>query len=118
MRQREAVAVYTYMRASELEALDADAVDVHRRVIHIHQAMVRGALKELKGRYARRIPIDPGILPVLKAVLKRRPKGRVFDFDSDRKLARKLRAQMRIAGIEREELYGTTATRKQMTWHD
>src|SRR5260221_12286518 len=34
------------------------------------------------------------------------------------KLARKLRAQMRIAGIEREELYRTTPTRKQMTWHD
>ncbi len=116
-RQRDAVAVYTYMRKSEMKALEADAVNLDRRIIHVHQAMVKGKVKELKGRYARRIPIDPEILPVLRAVLARHPHGRLFNFQG-RKAADKLRLHLKLAGVTREELFASSKTRKNVTWHD
>ena len=76
-----------------------------------------GNVKELKGRYARRIPMELEIAPVFRAVLARHPKGRLFNFEG-RKAADKLRLHLKLAGVTREELFRGTKTRKNMTSHD
>ncbi|AUX33194.1 uncharacterized protein SOCE836_053480 [Sorangium cellulosum] len=123
-RRLVAVQIYLYCRAGELEALHVDDVDLAHRTIHIHRAVDRdhgGAMKETKTNNPRRIPIEPNIMPLLEAlVAEARAAGRALlvEMPALCDLAARLRKYLLWAGVERAELYKTTPTSKQITWHD
>ena len=62
-----AVAVYTYARSNELAALTWDDVDLAHNVIHITKSIDRAThkVKSTKSGTTRRIPIEPGLRPLL-----------------------------------------------------
>ena len=58
-RQLFAIAIYTYLRASEIRGLDWPDVDLEHRVIMVHrQVNEDGKVTDLKGEEARRVPIE------------------------------------------------------------
>jgi integrase len=116
-RRAIAVATCLYVRAGELRALTWAAVDVERGLVHVHCAKDRaGKIKPTKTGVARRVPIEPVLLPVLRAM--QAEGGPVVALPDDRHLARALRGILRTAGVDREDLHADDATRKPMTWHD
>jgi integrase len=75
-----AVAVFTYARAGEFEALAWDDVDVEHGVLHINKAIDRetGEVKSTKGKEARRIPIEPRLAPLLTRLKEKKTGDRVL----------------------------------------
>jgi integrase len=71
-RRLFALGAYTFMRPGELEALRWEDVDLVHGAIHIHRAVdrarVRGRIKATKTNLARRVPIEPELLPLLRAM--------------------------------------------------
>lgn len=126
-RRVYAVAVYTYCRAGELEALTVDDVDLERGVLHVHGSADRdtGEVRETKTKQARRLPIEPALRPLLE-VLVAEARARVADGGSPRLLAMPareecavlLRTHLRYAGIDRAELFASDALRSPITFHD
>lgn len=72
-----AVAVYTYARAGELEAILWDDVDLEHGIISVTKAVDRrtGKVALTKSGDARRIPIEPELEPLLRRLHKERPDG-------------------------------------------
>jgi integrase len=118
-----ALSIYLYCRAGELEALHVEDVDLLHRVIHIHRAVDRDhdSVKETKTNSPRRIPIEPHILPLLERTIEQAQvagRVRLVEMPPLCDLAPRLRKYLEWAGVARAELYRTTETSKQMTWHD
>ena len=121
-RRLFAIAVYTCARAGELAALEWGDVDLDHGTIHIHRSTdrVRGRqTKATKSEAARRIPIEPALVPLL-AAMQREAKGRgpVLRMPSIGGQSRKLRTYLERVGVERADLFARDATRKAMTFHD
>ena len=115
------LAVYTYTRAAELEALELEDIDFERRLIHIHRAIDRtndGDVKETKTNNPRRIPIEPALMPLLEVMQAEATGRRVLTMPPVCDLAPRLRQYLEWAGVGRAELFANDATRKQMTFHD
>jgi hypothetical protein len=117
-----ALAVYTYARAGELEALTWPDIDLVHGIIHIHSAADRetGTKRETKTGITRRVPIEPELFPLLKAMrTETAGRGRVIPHMPSRELgASTLRAGLRLAQVTRAELFANDATRKNITFHD
>ncbi len=121
VRRLVALAVYLFPRAAELEALDWSDVDMERGVVHIHRAVDRahGGEKATKTGRSRRFAVEPNILPVLAALHEESGgEGPVVTMPRMRDLAEGLRSYLRVAGVDRAELFLTDATRKALRWHD
>jgi integrase len=120
-RRLFALAVYTYMRAGEIDALQWSDVDLDHGIIHIHRSRDarRGkGIKPTKSSVARRVPIEPALLPMLKAMHdESEGQGRVMRLPGDGG-PRKLRMYLKRAGVNRADLFITDPTRKAMTFHD
>jgi integrase len=91
-----ALGAYCYARPGELGALRWEDVDLEHGVIHIHRAVdcVRapGVVKPTKTKLARKVPIEPALLPLLDAMrAESRGKGLVIAMPSDSERQRKLR---------------------------
>jgi integrase len=121
-RRLFAIAIYTYMRAGELKALDWTDVDLEHRTIHVHKSEDRVRKREVKSTksgVARRIPIEPELLPLLQALHDARGGARrVFKMPSTGVLSSKLRFYLGKADVKRAELHDPTATSKAITFHD
>jgi integrase len=122
-RRLFAIAVYTYTRAGELQALSWEDVDLTHATLHVHQSIDRirepGLVKSTKGKAARRVPIEPALLPLLKAMKAEGDgTGRVLDMPSPGVLSAKLRAYLHDVGVTRADLFQDDATRKAITFHD
>lgn len=119
-RRIYALAVYTYAREGELDALHVEDIDLERGVLHIHRARDReGRIRETKGRAARELPIEPNLLPLLRAMVRAcGGKGRVVEIPRTSHSARGLRHDLKLAGVERAALYADDETRKAITFHD
>jgi hypothetical protein len=119
-RRIYALAVYTYAREGELDALHCEDVDLERGVLHIHRSRDRdGHIRETKGRAARELPIERNVLPVLRAMVRERGgKGRVCEIPRTSHSARGLRHDLKLAAVERAALYADDETRKAVTFHD
>jgi integrase len=124
-RRLFAIACYTYMRAGEIQALTWADVSFDNATIHIHQSVDRvrkvGKVKSTKTGVSRRIPLEPELYPLLRALHDQVDgKGSVIrKMPSPGMLSRKLRAYLEKAGVERAELFAEDdETRKAITFHD
>jgi integrase len=121
-RRLFALAIYMYGRAGEITALHWPDVDLDHGTIHIHRSIDRVRKRQAgatKTDTARRIPIEPELLPLLRAMhAEAGGKGRVFNMPSVGILSRKLKVYLRRAGVTRSDLFESDATRKAITFHD
>lgn len=120
-RRLFALAVYTYTRAGELEALEWEDVDLDAGVLHVHRAIDRsedGEVKETKTNNPRRIPIEPALLPLLRAMQAEATDKRVIDMPPACDLSPRLRQYLKWSGVSRADLFANDRTRKQITFHD
>jgi integrase len=115
------LAVYSQGRAGELDALEWSDIDLEHQVLHIHRSIDdrRGrGTKATKSDAARRVPLEPALLPLLKAMHEEGGgEGPVLRLPGDG-AAEKLRGCLKRAGVDRADLHVTDATRKAMTFHD
>ncbi|MCE7894796.1 MAG: hypothetical protein DYH12_34680 [Sorangiineae bacterium PRO1] len=118
-RQVVASAVYLYPRPSELRALElGDDVDLDHGVVHIHRSIDdEGNGKPTKTKTPRRLPVEPNILPLLRA-LHSSGRDHIELPASTQNLSALLRKMLLRAGITRPELHERTSTRKPMTFYD
>jgi integrase len=120
-RRLVTVAIYTFMRASELQALRWQDVNLDNRTIHVHRALNRrtGATKGTKGRVARRLPMHPHLVPVLETMKREAGEAsQVFNLADDMHLAEMLRRHLRTAKAGRESLFTAEATSRRLVFHD
>jgi integrase len=120
-RRAVALSVYLYVRPGELRALRWEQeVEVERRIVHVHRSIDReGDEKATKTGKTRRVPLEPSLVPLLRAMhAEAGGRGPVIELPDDRHLARALRGILKKAGIDRPELFASDATRKNMTWYD
>ncbi len=72
-----------------------------------------------KGDAARRIPIEPALLPMLTSMhIDAKGQGPVFKMPSIGVLSLKLKVYLKRAGVDRADLFARDATRKAITFHD
>jgi len=124
-RRVYAMAVYTYMRAGELDVLDWSDVDLEHRIIRVHQSRDRSRPKSKVGSTKtdvdRRVTIEPSLLPMLLAMADESRRGRVLRMppgggsDGESPL---LREDLLKAGVTRQALHVTRKTTKRITFHD
>lgn len=120
-RRLVAIAIYTFLRASELQALRWEDVNLDNRTIHVHRAINRhtGEVKGTKGRRARRLPIHAHLVPLLEAMKKAAGgEGSVLNLSSDLHLAGILRRHLGTAKVGRESLMTADATSRRLVFHD
>jgi len=121
-----AVAVYTYMRAGELVALEPGDVDLEHDVIHVTRSIDRETrkAKSTKSGTTRRLPIERELRPVLEGLFAQRDratgkhKGRLLWLPDHEDRAVLLREHLQLAGVTRDELFTSDATRRAITFHD
>jgi integrase len=125
-----AVAIYTFLRAGELEALEWDDVDLQHNVIQVTKAIDRttGETKSTKSGETRRIPIDPNLRPLLQRMHDECKRalppgsdvtGRILWLPprpGDR--AGRLRAHLMASKVTRADLHTNDDQRKHLTFHD
>ncbi len=121
-RRLFALAAYTYTRPGELAALEWGDVDLEHGTIHVHKSIDRVRKSDVgstKTETARRVPIEPELLPLLRVLRERAGgKGAVCSMPSPGMLSRKLRLYLERAGVTRPELLVPTPTSKAMTFYD
>jgi integrase len=127
-RRVVALAVYLYVRAGELQALDWSDVDLDRGIVHVHRSIERFGEhkyreKSTKTGEARKLLIEPALLPLLRALHAEAgapTTGRVVPMPPPQDLSHRFRGYLERAGVRRGELHvgAADATRKQLTWHD
>jgi integrase len=120
-RQLFSLAIYTYTRLGELEALELEDVDFANGIIHIHRAIDRsedGETKETKTNNPRRIQAEVELMPLLRAMHPNPGKGRVVSMPPACDLADRFRKYLQWAGVTRAELFACDKTRKNITFHD
>lgn len=121
-RRSVAVAIYSYVRVGEHVVLPFDDIDTEHLNIHIHRALDGETRREksTKGERDRDVPIEPNLLPLLQALHRERGGvGLVSKLPTKSKaLAKQLRDYLKLAGVQRSELFEDRATTKRITWHD
>lgn len=120
-RRLFALAVYTFMRAGEVAALDWSDVDLDHGTIHVHRSTdrTRDRTKATKTDAARRIPIEPALIPLLTAMRgEAKGRGPVFRMPSTGKQSFKLRGYLTRIGVTRSDLFASDATRRAVRFHD
>lgn len=120
-RRLAAIAIYTFLRSGELQALRWEDVNLDNRTIHVHRSRERktGRTKHTKGRAARRIPIHANLAPVLE-VMKAESGGTglVFALADEQHLASALRKYLGLAKVQRTSIFEAEATRRRLVFHD
>jgi integrase len=121
-RELVTLAIHLYPRDAELRVLDVADVDLAHGTVHINKALDRrsGQIKATKGLRNRYVPIEPTVLPLLKAMAKTDRDGTrlITTFPSFRDMARGLRRWLKRAGVTRQELHVGTPTTVRLTFHD
>ena len=120
-RRMYLLAVYLYLRAGELRALEWPDVDLVRGILLVHRTEDEdGSVTATKGKRARRFSIEPALLPLLRAMHEKAGGvGRVIPYmPVEKHLAPMLRRDLEVAGVTRADLFASDATRKQLRFHD
>ncbi len=144
-----ALALYTGLRRGELAVLRAADVVLEGGYIAVHHARdrVSGGTKSTKGGKARRVPIEPHLLPLLEVLvagakgrgksnctkeeqLKAAPAVLVAGKSDDATLvdtpenektatrAARMRKHLELAGVKRDELHADDENRRPLSFHD
>ncbi len=121
------LAIYTFLRPGELEALEWGDVNLEHGMINVHQAIDRsraGVVKQVKTNCPRQVPIEKELLPLLH-LMKREAKemgrglnARAIDVPPVNRLSKRFRRLLRKAGLTRPDLYARDKTRKNITFYD
>ncbi len=135
-KETHALACYLYLRPGELRALMLSDIDFEGGRIFItkawdfvggssRQRRLGGRPKSTKTGDSRSVPIEPALMPLLRALHARSsglgpvaPLLGLVDIDRN---AEMLRAQLRAAGITRSELFADSTTEQQVrfrSWRD
>ena len=118
-----AVAMYSGLRRGELVVLRVADVVLEGGYINVSKAADRtkklGEVKSTKGKRARRVPIEPSLLPLLEQLTR----GRAGDellvrMPCHDNLAGNLRKQLTRAGVTRAELHADDEQRRPLNFHD
>jgi integrase len=117
------LAIYTGLRAGELEALTWADVDLVHQTLSVAKAVSRktGQVGPTKTKETRRLPIEPELLPLLRKLRpaeQARQGERVCWLPPDEDRAEGLRRYLTRAGIKRKELLENTDTTRWITFHD
>jgi len=119
-RRAIALAIYLFPRAGELRALRWEDVDLAHGIVHIHQAFDRRTreVSTTKSGKGRRVPIEPSIVPLLRAMhAERDESGLVCPMPN--RMADRLRGWLHAAELTRRELTEERSkTTKPLAWHD
>lgn len=125
-RRTYAMAVYTKARASELEALKPEDVDLAHHTITIskqvdRESKGRSATKKTKTKRVRTVDIEPNLLPLIKALVEH-PQGkgrRLLHMPPPEDRAELLRKDLETVGVTRKALHveGDPLVRG-ITFHD
>jgi integrase len=116
-----ALAVYTGLRAGELEALTVGDVDLAHRFLHIDKAVSRetGELGPCKHDHIGDVPIEPALVPLLRALTEGRAASATLVWmpvDEDRAPA--LRRHLAAANVTRAAITLHDARNKRLWFHD
>jgi integrase len=116
-----ALAIYTGLRAGELEALTWADVDLEHGVLSVTKAVNRktGKVETTKTEEHRRLPIEAPLRPLLLRL--RRPDAdaeRVTWMPPDEDRAPGLRRYLERVGVKRAGLLEDTQTTRRITFHD
>lgn len=119
-RRAAVLATFLLVRASELVPLMWDAVDLAAGNVLVHTALnKKRQRKTTKMKRARRVPIEPALLPLLVAMHREAGGvGRVVPIGAGQHLARGLRRWLVAAKVLRPELHTSDATRRAVRFHD
>lgn len=122
-RRIYALAVYTYCRAGELEALRWCDVDLEHSKLLVHTAAGRkGERRETKGKNHREPPIEERLLPLLRAMRAEADSDEapVIRLPKREDGGRLLRKHLQRAGVTRAALFVARddRTRCALTFHD
>lgn len=121
MRRLFALSVFTGLRRGEIQALEWEDVNLTEGLILVHRSKGRdGAIKSTKGKRSRKVPIHENVAPLLHELWKEtNGTGRVLaDTPYENEFSLQLRDWLLKAGCERRSLHETTATTRQLTFHD
>jgi len=118
-----AVAVYTYARGGELAALEWPDVDLEHGVIHVTKSVDAEThkVKSTKTGTTRRVPIEPHLRPLLQRLHDERTSksgDRVLWLPDHEDRAALLREHLKVASVERAELFANDVGSKHITFHD
>lgn len=111
-RRVYAVAIYTGMRRSELERLEANDVDLEHERITVRGSKTDAAYRE--------VPIEPALLPLLRRLLKERKKGPLLDVPSGQGsngTADLMKQDLERAELRRAALYRDDAHTMPFSFH-
>lgn len=120
-RRLVVLAVYLGARTGELEALEWSDIDLDHGKINIHRSMdrVRGVLKSTKSDNPRTFTMEPTLLPLLRSMhAAAGGSGRVVQGMPSYGVASQFREWLRVAGVDRPELFASDATRLNIRFHD
>jgi len=121
-RRIYAVAIYTYGRASEHDALNPRDVDLDHGTIQIHRAvnLHTGDVGTPKGDAARTIQIEKNLVPLMAVLLQEGELGTLLTLTDRKKASRTLRRHLETAGISRDALFADPKDplRKNIRFHD
>jgi integrase len=120
-RTMYAVAVFTYARAGELQALTRDDVDLEHNVIQINKAIDRetGLVKSTKSGETRRIPIERELRPLLAQLCEgRKGDDPLLWMPDNEDRAALLREHLAQASVTRADLFADNDRQKHITFHD
>ena len=120
-RRLVVLAAYLGVRAGELEAIEWEDFDLPHGKVTVHRSIERkrGETKATKSETPRTFTVEQTLLPLLKAMhADAGGRGRVVRMPRHRDLAEKLRDWLRVAKVDRAELFTSDATRINLRWHD
>ena len=122
LRRAVAIGVYLGARLGELRALRWQDVDLEHGTVLLHEQVDRaGARRDTKTRRPRRVPIEPELLPLLRAMhLEVGGEGPVVRCRLPKDVPRFFRAALQKAGVDRPELFvdGKDRSRVAVRAHD
>ncbi len=120
-RRIYALATYLYLRGGELAVLEWADIDLEHGIVHSHRALARDqrTTKDTKTGVKRRYAIEPTLLPLVHTMKAESDgEGRLVHMGDRKHWAKNLREHLRVAGVERADLYANDETRKHITFHD
>ncbi len=122
-RRLYALAVYLFVRAGELKALQWTEVDIERSIVSVRVSWDRetGELKQTKtgNKGIRRFAIEPNLMSLLRAMhAEAKGLGPVVTMRQQKWWAADLRKHLEVAQVKRAALFRNDASCKRLRFHD